>query len=357
MKRRFDFEKKAFWFTQQGPNQDVVISSRARLGRNLVGFSFPFQMSPEEEEKTKRQVVSALEKIPGPSSLAVFQLDAMNALERKLLLERNVISQDFSLQQNKALALSPDGSVSLLVNESDHLKLVALRPGFDLARAYSSVDELDTLLEQHLDFAATLELGYLSPFLSNVGTQIRVSFMLHLPALVFTSLINKAVKTIASFGLSIKGFFSDSEESLGDIYQVSNQISIGLTEKEIMDNIEEIVLQIVQYERRARDEILEREPIAVKDKIFRALGTLLYARSIGSKEAMNLLSLVRLGLSLGLLAGVSLESVTSLLFLCQKYHIQSLLDNIDEIDTKLIDYTRAKLIRERLEGVQTPGGE
>jgi protein arginine kinase len=357
MKRDFEFEKKAFWFRQPGPNQDVVISSRARLGRNLVGFSFPFQMTKDEEEKTKSQVLAALERVSPPAALRVYQLDAMSALERKLLLERNIISQEFSLLQNKALALSDDGSVSLLVNESDHLKLVALRPGYDLARAYAEVDALDSRLEQHLEYAATLEWGYLSPFLSNIGTQIRVSFMLHLPALVFTSLINKAVKTIASFGLSIKGFFSDSEESLGDIYQVSNQISIGMTEKEIMDNLEEIVQQIVQYERRAREEIIEREPITVKDKVFRALGTLLYAKSIGSKEAMNLLSLVRLGLSIGLLRGVSLENVTSLLFLCQKYHIQSLLDNIDEIDTKLIDYTRAKLIRESLEGVETPGGE
>jgi protein arginine kinase len=357
MKREFEFDKKAFWFKQEGPEQDVVISSRARLGRNLVGFSFPFQMTRDEEEKSKARVLEALALVRDPAPLSVYQVDAMSALERKLLLERNIISQEFSLLQNKALGLNDDGSLSLLVNESDHVKLVALRSGYDLGRAFADVDALDTRLEEHLEYAVSLEWGYLSPYLANIGTQVRVSFMLHLPALVFTSLINKAVKTIASFGLMIKGFFSDTEESLGDIYQVSNQIAIGMTEKEIMANLEEIVLQIVQYERRAREEMLEREPITVKDKVFRALGTLLYARSLGSREAMGHLSLVRLGLSLGLLKGIPLENVTALLFLCQKYHIQSLLDNIDEIDSKLIDYTRAKLIRESLEGIETPGGE
>jgi protein arginine kinase len=357
MKSNFEFEKRAFWFKQKGPEHDVVISSRVRLGRNIKGFSFPFQMTRDEEEKTKQTVISAVEHIAPVSPLSIFPLDAMSPLDRKLLLERNIISQEFSIGQNKALAMNDDGSLSLLINESDHLKMVSLKSGYDLAGAYADVDSVDTMLEQFIDYAVSLEWGYLSPILSNVGTQLRVSFMLHLPALVFTSLINKAVKTIASFGLSIKGFFSDSEESLGDIYQVSNHISIGMTEKEIVENLESIVLQIVQYERRAREEVLEKEPIAVKDKIFRALGILSYAKSITSKEAMNLLSLLRLGIAMELITGVALERVTSLFFLCQKYHIQTVLGNIDEIDTKLIDYTRAKLIRESLEGVNTPGGE
>jgi protein arginine kinase len=314
-------------------------------------------MTKDEEEKAKTEIVNAMVKISPTPPLSIYPLDEMSPLDRKLLLERNIISQDFSLGQNKSLAMNDDGSISILINESDHLKLTALKSGFDLKNAYAEIDSIDTMLEPHLTYAVSLEWGYFSPLLSNVGTQLRASLMLHLPALVFTSLITKAVKTIASFGLSIKGFFSDSEESLGDIYQVSNQISIGMTEKEIVDNLEEIVLQIVQYERRAREEMLDKEPIAVKDKVFRALGTLLYAKSIDSKEAMNLLSLLRLGISLGLIEGIAIERVTSLFFLCQKYHIQTVLGNIDEIDSKLIDYTRAKLIRESLESVQTLGGE
>jgi protein arginine kinase len=357
MKHDFDLEKKAFWFRRKGPDQDVVISSRARLSRNLSGFPFPFQMNKDDEDTAKRKVLEAVEKVSPPLGLEVYALDDMKALERKLLLERNIIPQDFSLLQNKALAMNDDGSVCLLVNETDHLKLVALKSGFDLEAAFESVDRIDSRLESLLDYAVSLEWGYLSPLITNIGTQLRVSYMLHLPALVFTSLITKAVKTIASCGLSIKGFFSDDDESLGDMYQVSNQVCIGLTENEIISNLREIVLQIVQYERRAREEMLEKEPIAVKDKIYRALGVLLYAKSIGTKEAMNLLSLVKLGISLGLIQGLEMEQVTSLLFLCQKYHIQTLLGNIDEIDTKLIDYTRAKLIRESLEGFRTPGGE
>lgn len=357
MKSNFEFEKKAFWFKPKGPEDDVVISSRARLGRNLDGFSFPFQMTTDEESAVRTRVEAAVDNNESAIPLNIYPLDEMSPLDRKLLLERNIISQDFSIGQSKALAMNDDGSLSVLINETDHVKIVSLKSGFDLKKAYAEADELDTAFEKHLDYAVSLEIGYLSPSIANVGTQLRVSFMLHLPALVFTSLINKAVKTVASFGLSIKGFFSDSEESLGDIYQVSNQISLGMSEKEIIENLEEIVLQIVHYERRAREEMLNKEPIAVKDRIFRALGTLLYAKSVSSKEAMSLLSLVRLGISLGLITGIGVEQLTSLFFLCQKYHIQTILGNIDEIDSKLIDYTRAKLIHESLEKVQIPGGE
>jgi protein arginine kinase len=356
MRNNSELDKKALWFRQQGPDQDVVISSRARLARNIAGFSFPFQMKKDEEEEVKDRILDAVQKTK-PTDLSIYPLDELSALERKLLLERNIISQEYSLLQNKILAMSDNGSVCVLVNETDHLKLVSLQSGFDLERAFTHVDAIDSLLEKHLDYAVSLEWGYLSSHITNIGTQLRVSYMLHLPALVFTSLITKAVKTIASCGLSIKGFFSDDDESLGDMYQVSNQVSIGMTEEEIISNLRDIVRQIIQYERRARAEMLEKEPIAVKDKIYRALGVLLYAKSIGTKEALNLLSLVKLGISLELIQGLSLKQVTALLFLCQKYHIQALLDNIDEIDSKLIDYTRAKLIRESLEGFRTPGGE
>jgi protein arginine kinase len=357
MKSEMNPEQKAFWFKQQGPEQDVVISTRVRLGRNLAGFSFPFQMSQEEDEKVRSDVIAAVKKVFGATALSVFPLDEMTPLDRKLLMERNIISQDFSIGANKALAMNEDGSLSLLINESDHVKMTSLKTGFELRQAYTQVDTLDSLLEEHLNYAVSLEWGYLAPTLANVGTQMRASLMLHLPALVFTSLITKAIKTIASFGLSIRGFFSDSEESLGDIYQVSNQESVGMTENEILQNLEEIALQVVQYERRAREEMLDKEPIAVKDKVFRALGIMLYAKSISAKEAMGHLSLLRLGISLGLIKGVPVERVTALFFLCQKYHIQTVLGNIDEIDSKLIDYTRAKLIHESLEGVTTPGGE
>jgi len=358
MKQEIEFGKKAFWFRPKGPEDDVVISSRVRLSRNLEGFAFPFQMSTDEEREACQLIIQAIrDNSENKPHLGLLGLDDLHPLDRKLLLERNLISQDFSLGQNKFLALSEDGSLSVLINETDHLKLVALKSGFILKEAYAEVDKLDNLYEQKLDYAVSLEFGYLGPSLTNIGTGLRASFMLHLPALVFTSLISKAVKTIASFGLTVKGFFSDSEESLGDLYQISNQFSIGMSENEIIEHVEEIVLQIVHYERRAREELLNREPIVIKDKIFRALGTLLYAKSISSKEAMSLLSLVRLGIALGLISGVQVELISSLFFLCQKYHIQTVLGHVDEIDSKLIDYTRAKLIRESFTNVHVAGGE
>jgi len=357
MASKLDLSRTAVWFKNPGPENDVVISSRVRLARNLTGFPFPQTMTQEQETRAREMILDAFRQLDPAAGFSAYTLDELSPLEVKLLLERNIITQEFSLNQNKAVVFDTDGKVSVMVNETDHIKIAALAGGKALGAAWEAVDRLDSGLEEKLDFAVSMEWGYLGTFLTGVGTKMRASLMLHLPALVFTSLITKAVKTIASFGLSIKGFFADGDESLGDIYQISNQVSLGKPEKEIIENLEEIVLQLVNYERRAREEMLEKEPVAVKDRVGRAVGTLLYAKTITSKEAITLLSLVRLGIALGMITGTSLETVTALLFLSQKYHIQSVLGNNDEVDGKQIDYTRAKLIRENLAGVQMSGGE
>ncbi|MBN1523516.1 MAG: hypothetical protein JW904_03430 [Spirochaetales bacterium] len=357
MANKLDLRKSAFWFKQTGPENDVVISSRIRLGRNLTGFAFPQNLTYEQEKAVMEKIVPAFNPLVDESDYTLFRLEDMNPLDIKLLLERNIITQDFSLAKNKCIVFNADGTMTALVNETDHLKIAALKGGFSLKEAYKAVNELDSILEQKLDFAVSMEWGYLGPYLTNIGTQMRASLMVHLPALVMTDLVTKAIKTIASFGLSIKGFFDDGEESLGDMYQISNQISLGASENDIIESLEEIVLQLVNYERRAREEMLEKEPIMIKDKIGRAVGMLLYAKRISSKEAINLLSLIRLGIALEIIKGVSFETITALLFLSQKYHIQTVLGNIDEIDSKLIDYTRAKLIRESLQRVELSGGE
>ncbi|RPJ08095.1 MAG: ATP--guanido phosphotransferase, partial [Spirochaetaceae bacterium] len=222
MPNSLDLSRTAIWFKNPGPDNDVVLSSRVRLGRNLAGFPFPQTMTQEQESRARDQILDAFKNLDPSSGYTPYILDDLRLLDVKLLLERNIITQEYSLGKNKAVVFDSTGSVSVMINETDHLKMAAIQGGNRLKEAWQAVDSLDTALDEKLDYAVSLEWGYLGPFLTGVGTQMRASLMLHLPALVFTALISKAVKTIASFGLSIKGFFADGEESLGDIYQISN---------------------------------------------------------------------------------------------------------------------------------------
>ncbi len=354
---RPDISTAGTWFDRQGPNDDVVLSSRVRLSRNLAGFCFPGLLSFNEEEKVKDLIVNAVSRLQDKNDFQIYYLDSLKPLARKLLLEKNLITQEFSIANNKVVILGTLDATCGMINETDHLKLAAFSCGLSLQDAYKSVDTIDVGLEANLNYAVSLEWGYLSSALTNIGTGMRASLMLHLPALVSTSLISKAIKTIVQLGVSIKGFFSDGQDSLGDIYQISNQVSVGVSEKEILENLEDIALQLVNYERKAREEMLKKERVTVLDKIFRALGILLYCRSLAAKEAIGLLSTVRMGLALNLLKGIDLHIITGLIFTIQKYHIINMLGDDEEIDNMLVDYTRAKLIRETLSTIEISGGE
>jgi protein arginine kinase len=354
---RSDLKTMGTWFKEKGPHDDVVISSRVRLSRNLAGFCFPGVLQHNEEENVKNKIVRAFEHLEDKESFKIFYLDKLVPLEKKLLLERNLVSKEFSIAPSKVVVIKEADTVSGMIIETDHLKLSAFKSGLSLNDAYKKVNNIDVELEKHLNYAVSLEWGYLSSSLTNIGTGMRASLMLHLPALVKIGLISKAIKTIVQLGVSIKGFFSNGNESLGDMYQIANQVSVGVSEKEIIENLEDIAVQLVNYERKAKEEMLGKERIAVMDRIYRALGTLLYCRSITSKEAISLLSEIRLGLTLKLLKGIAQDVITSLIFDTQKYHIISLLGDDEKIDNKLIDYTRAELIRETLSKLDISGGE
>ncbi len=354
---RSDLKATGTWFKEKGPHDDVVISSRVRLSRNLAGFCFPGVLSYNEEESVRKLIIDAFEKLKNKENFNILYLDELCPLGKKLLLERNLISQEFSIANSKVVVVKKADTVSGMINETDHLKLSSFKSGLSLHEAYKKVNNIDVELEKHLNYAVSLEWGYLSSSLTNIGTGMRVSLMLHLPALVITGLISKAIKTIVQLGVSIKGFFSDGQESLGDMYQIANQVSVGVSEKEIIKNLEDIAVQLVNYERKAKEEMLGKERMTVLDKIYRALGILLYCRSITSKEAIGLLSAIRLGLTMNLLKGITKDAITTLIFNIQKYHIISLIGDDEEIDSKLIDFTRAELIRETLSTLEIGGGE
>ena len=337
------------WFSTPGAEQDVAVSSRVRLSRNLLGIPFPPTLSKEEEQQVQCQVIDAFSTLP--DHFDPIYLDRLPALERKILLEQNIISQDFSVSPNKLVLLNEDRRISAMVNEEDHLRLACLDTGLCLKEVYEAANDLDSRLEDKLHFAASIEWGYLSSRLENAGTGLRASVMLHMSALATDGTIGWILKRINQMGLQIKGYWGEGDNSLGDMYQISNPVSIGLREKEILSSVEEAAREMVDYERKAREETMASRRIELEDRVHRAFGILGACRLISSKEAITLLSTVRLGVSLGIIKQPGMQAITALMIQAQKAHVQKSLDQTDDdADNKLVDYTRAKLIRHGLQG-------
>jgi protein arginine kinase len=338
--------EKGPWFTKTGPEGDVVLASRVRLARNLIEYPFPDNLSRDQERMVRDKLTEAFAKLPEGWNFTILYLKDLSPLEKRLLLERNIVSQAFSLAQEKALVLDDSQRLSALFNEQDHLKLSSVREGLALRGAFREADELDSQLEEFLPFACNLEWGYLNSSFLDLGTGMRASLMVHLPGLVAAGLIDGALKVIAQVGLSVKGFFSRRKGSLGDIYQISNQVSLGLSEEEILGSLGGVAKPLIDYERQAREQLMEQKRIELEDKVFRAWGILNSCRSIGAREASTLLSRLRLGINLGLIEDVAPETVTSLFFFTQKSHVQAASEPTQ--DEAVIDIQRASMIRERL---------
>ena len=299
------------WYSLPGADDDVAVSSRVRLARNLLGIPFPPILSKEEEEQVQREVIEAFSELSDPFE-TVF-LDRLPPLDRKILLERNVISQDFCVSPNKLVLMNQEGRISAMVNEEDHLRLACLNTGLCLRELYREADDLDRRLEDRLHFAASIEWGYMSSRLENAGTGLRASVMLHMPALVTDGTIGWVLKRVNQMGLQIKGYWGEGDNSLGDMYQISNPLSIGLREKDILGSVDEAAREIVEYERKAREEMMGNRRIELEDRVHRAFGTLSSCRLVSSKEAITLLSTVRLGIALRMIDQPPIEVITTLM--------------------------------------------
>ncbi len=346
---RFENETHS-WYTQPGPHSDVVVSSRIRLARNLVEYPFPETMSEETEARVRDEIIAAFHKLPEP--LTTVYLDQIPVNDRNLLLEKHFVTSEFAKGKNKALVLGVDERFAAMVNEGDHLRLAVIRSGLALRDAYAEADRIDTALEEHLNYAASLEWGYLNAAFSDIGTGMRASVMVHLPGMVADATIEEALKTARELGFRVKGYPGEGDKSLGDMYQLSNATSLGAGESEILERMEMMTRELADAERKARQALLQRKGWEVEDRICRALGTLRSARLISTKEAIELLTQVRWGISAGLVREVGLEEVTALLFRTQVSHTRKLLHSgSDEADRNLLDFTRAGFIRQALGGM------
>ena len=337
------------WMSGVGPESDIVISSRVRLARNIKNHPFPLLLTQSEAESVIIEMRKALEnkQIKEISNFELILLDDLTDLQKRVLVEKHLISFNLANESKKgAVALSENESISIMINEEDHLRIQCLYPGFQIFDAWKMANKLDDTFEQQIEYAFDEKRGYLTSCPTNVGTGIRASVMLHLPALVLTGHINKIISAITQVGLTVRGIYGEGSEALGNLFQVSNQITLGQTEEDILENLHGVVKQIIEQERYARKKLVTEKRTQIEDRVNRALGILAYAKIIDSKEATQRLSDLRLGIDLEMIEGVSSNILNELMVITQPGFLQQYAGEALGADER--DIRRATTIRERL---------
>ncbi len=338
---------------RKGPHDRIVMSSRVRLARNIRNAAFPGWAKKPERIRILEIIRPAIENLPELNSAFSESMDNLSALEKQLLVERHLISREHAAKSaGSGLVLNREETYCVMINEEDHLRMQALRPGLQLRQAWQAIDHVDSALERKLDYAFNSEFGYLTACPTNLGTGIRVSAMLHLPGLVLSEQINPIIQSVNKLGLAVRGLYGEGTEALGNVFQVSNQMTLGESETAIVERLEKVLSQIIEHEENARQTLLEKKPKMVYNHIGRAYGILANAHSISSKETMNLLSLMRLGMDLDKFSGVDRTLADELFILTQPAHLQNL--HTGKLSTEERDLLRADMLRERLKHVNRP---
>ena len=339
---------------RNGPNDRIVFSSRVRLARNLSGVPFPGHAKKPDRIKAFETLMEAVSALPQMGDEPFSEgMDKLNAQDKQLLVERHLISREHAQKSaGSGLVLNKEETVSVMVNEEDHLRMQALRPGLQLKQAWLAIDAVDTSLQEKVGFAFDRHYGYLTACPTNLGTGIRVSAMLHLPGLVLAEQINQIIQAVNKLGLAVRGLYGEGTEALGNIFQVSNQMTLGESEAEIVERINKVLLQIIEHEENARLFQLEKKPKVLFNHIGRAYGVLSHSHTITSKETMNLLSHLRLGIDLGLFGTTPKAVVDELFLVSQPAHLQA--GRPQKLDAEGRDALRADLLRERMKPLPAP---
>jgi len=341
----FNLEKADDWLSEDAPRCNVVISTRARYARNLPDFPFSPRAKTPELNAVFSQIDQALTSLGNNFSQVV--LSELEEMERQYLKESHLISAEMERgDDGRAVFFSPEIGVSILVNEEDHMRMQCLQAGMRLREALSTLDELDTKLGSRLEFAFHDQFGYLTACPTNVGTGLRVSVMMHLPALVITNNVEEIVQLLPQFGLTVRGFYGENSEFLGDFFQLSNEISLGKSEQQILEDLERVALQVVDREEKARVALFEERRVKIEDAIWRAFGTLTNSRLISSRDALRLLSHLRLGIDQNLFSGLTHPALNRLMIEVQPAHLQYM--DKAALEEEARDSSRAAYLRKRL---------
>lgn len=331
------------------PEGDVAISSRIRLARNLESYPFTPRLTQVQRDEILEKVRNAVFNCSDAETnqLSYMEIQNLKIIDKQVLVEKHLISPDFVEGENtRAAIISKDGRISIMINEEDHLRLQCIFPGMQIDEAWKLCSSIDTQLEEKLDFAFDKSNGYLTCCPTNTGTGIRASVMLHLPVLSMTGYIKGILETCGKLGVAVRGIYGENSEASGNMFQISNQVTLGQTEEEIIAGIGNITRQITEQERILRVELYKQSPIRFEDRIFRSLGLLLNARMISTEESLKLLSDVRLGIIMGLMTGMEMEDMNRMMLVIQPAYLQKISGMQLEPEDRA--QRRAELIRKRL---------
>ncbi|HEX5269447.1 MAG TPA: protein arginine kinase [Gemmataceae bacterium] len=335
------------WLRGTGPESDIVISSRIRLARNVAAFPFTNRASAYQKAEIEIMLRDRVARLDLDPRLEYINVPNLSPLDRQFLVERQLISRELAAAEGpRGVALAPRETVSLMINEEDHLRLQVMRSGFALDEAWQDIDRVDDMLEARISYAFSDEFGYLTACPTNVGTGMRASVMLHLPALVWSKQIEKVFRALQKINLAVRGLYGEGSRASGDFYQISNQVTLGKSETQILNEIREVIPQIITYERQARNAMLKESRQSIHDRVSRAYGTLCSATMMTSEETMDLLSSVRLGVNMGLLDDVTIVTVNELFIHTQPAHLQKLMGSL--LDGEERNAARARYLRTRL---------
>ncbi|AYO31920.1 MAG: protein arginine kinase [Thermoanaerobacteraceae bacterium] len=335
------------WINSPGPDCDIVISSRVRLARNLKDVPFPHLLSESRAREIINEVYDAFRANPVLSRNAeLYILDNLSQEQRKMMVEMHLISPDLSASKKGAAIINQDKTLSIMINEEDHLRIQTVFPGLDPEKAYDLASKVDDVLEEKLDFAFDEKIGYLTACPTNVGTGIRASVMMHLPVLTMMNQIGQIFSTITQLGLVVRGLYGEGTQANGNLYQISNQITLGKSEEDIIQNLIGVARQIITSERKARQNLSGEARIRVEDKILRSYGLLTHARLISSEEALAYISDVRLGVDMGIIKNIKPGDVNQLFIITGPAYIQ-------EVSGKTLspmerDLSRAEFIKQKM---------
>lgn len=331
------------WYIGAGEQSDIVVSTRIRLARNITEYPFPNKLNTKSRMELNNVIKEALES-DNKYNLRFIEMRTLARFEAASMAERHIISPEFASDlDGRALMLSPEEDISIMLNEEDHIRLQVMKSGFALDEAYSVANEIDDVLGAKFNFAFDERIGFLTQCPTNLGTGMRASVMLHLPALTLSGQIHKLINTVSKLGLTFRGAFGEGTNAVGDMYQLSNQITLGISEEFAIKNLKAITLQLCAQERTAREEMLK--DVSTEDRIFRAYGLLKWARLLSTKELMENLSFVRLGSVTGKI-NIPIETVNELMVSMQPATINARAGQ--KLPTQERDAIRASEVRNKL---------
>lgn len=333
------------WYEDK--NNDIVVSTRIRLARNLKDTPFPMFMTAEQKKQSADKLQSAI--VDGNSTIAssfeIFNMDDMSDMDKQAMCEEHLISDELTKRNGARALISKDKTMSIMLMEEDHIRLQIIMSGYKLDEAYSLADKVDDVIEENAEYAFDKDFGYLTSCPTNVGTGLRASVMVHLPALAMTNNLERVLNSAANLGIAVRGLYGESSKTVGDLYQLSNQVTLGASEQDIIAKLKNITDQIIEYEKQARKTLAEKHKDIIEDRVWRAYGTLKYARKISSDEAKTLFSNVMLGINMGIInADIN---VIKMMIMSEPANVAKSAGKLIDADER--DKKRAEMIRKMLD--------